>query len=224
MGQALTWGNVCKRVASYLFQNWSSIRPFANSYAAKATLLVSAVGYLLLLNRNALEWAELAPTFRVFWPETPWRLVTTYYGLVLLAAGSLIFQLRCPSAVRTSVDIQEFLDAVVPLTLASPERTQTAFARVSEKLPCRPHLAVMPDFETFIRLTRSGHPASEREKVMAVKAAMALEWYMQNSDDPISRCACTVLLTIGTAIFLIPAAATFIEISIWSIYLLSGSP
>lgn len=198
--------------------DWNSIRPFANSYATRATPLLAVVGYLLLLNQYVVEWTRLAPTFNLLWPETPWRLVATYYGLVILAAASLIFQVRCPGGLKATADIGEFFDKTLPLVLATEERSNTLMEATNEKLRHHAWVADTPDFHTFYRLFRYGFDTPQLQAT-AVSAALSLEWIIQNRSRPRSRGLCSVLLALGAMITLAPAVATFVEITVWSVRL-----
>lgn len=195
---------------------WHLLQPIGASLAARATILLPIVGYLVLLNNGALEWAELAPRFRVLWPGEPWRLVATYYGLCLVAVATLIFRWRCPNSVATGDTVSEFSDSTSKFILRSQERAEEAIDQMIARTKRHPIPSNTQDQNSLLGLLSEGRELTPVETERAIQLAMSLEWRIQNSEQPFARATCTLLYGSGFAILSIPVISTFLEITVWT--------
>jgi hypothetical protein len=66
------------------------------------TVLIPAVGYLLLFNDKLHGYFDLWSEIFHDSPSSPlpWRLFSLYFGLTMLAIGSIVFQIRCPPEIK----------------------------------------------------------------------------------------------------------------------------
>jgi hypothetical protein len=85
---------------------WTDLRSIGNSTAARLTILIPLVGYLIIFNESLLQYVELSRN--LFGHEerstsgayvSP-RLLCIYFGLCLIAAGSVLFGWFCPQEVK----------------------------------------------------------------------------------------------------------------------------
>src|SRR5437667_10548734 len=86
---------------------WTSLRAMGNSAAARMTIIIPFVGYLILFNENALLYFELSrrifgeqPTATVGAAHVSLRLLSIYFGLCLVAVASATYGLRCPIEIK----------------------------------------------------------------------------------------------------------------------------
>jgi hypothetical protein len=94
-----------------LQQHWSDLRGISNSYAAKATILVPAVGYWIVFNETLVHWVRLATQLGEGTPvgEVPRKLLWLYLGLVLIGITSALYSWRCPRIVKKYGDAADFI-------------------------------------------------------------------------------------------------------------------
>lgn len=80
---------------------WTRLRFVSNSAAAKATILVPLIGYLILFNQSISEFLSLVrdldsrPAVGV-----SYRLILLYLGLTGVAGGVLVYGWYCPNEVK----------------------------------------------------------------------------------------------------------------------------
>jgi hypothetical protein len=85
---------------------WSNLRAIGNLSAAKLTVLIPLIGYMVIFNEKFLPYLQLS--VHIFGgqadvggqAQVSWRLIATYYGLCFLGVGSIIYQLFCPIEVK----------------------------------------------------------------------------------------------------------------------------
>ena len=85
---------------------WSHLRAIGNSVAAKVTILIPLIGYLLIFNERLAAYSTLIKQLVGFYqPDaqigvSP-RLLLIYFGLCAVAVGSAIYALFCPTQVKS---------------------------------------------------------------------------------------------------------------------------
>lgn len=91
-----------RTIASWL--PWSSLNTISNSIAARCTILIPLIGYLIIFNESVARYLNLVaelggsgldPRFSV----SP-RLLLIYFGLCFIAVGVILYSAFCPKGVR----------------------------------------------------------------------------------------------------------------------------
>ncbi|PKR87887.1 hypothetical protein CXZ10_17325 [Pleomorphomonas diazotrophica] len=91
---------------------WSVLRGLGNSPIAKATIAVPLVGYLLLFNREIVQFLSLHTDFcrpRSCGPSL--RLLLLYLGCCSIAIGAALYGLRCPTLIKKYDSAAGFFEA-----------------------------------------------------------------------------------------------------------------
>lgn len=88
-----------KPIINPKWETWDQLRTFGNSRLVQSTVVVPILGYVILFNANLAEYFNL-----IFDSDDstalPGRLYWLYYGFCLVAAGSIVFSLKCPAEVK----------------------------------------------------------------------------------------------------------------------------
>lgn len=79
---------------------WSRLRIVSNSQAAKATIVIPLVGYMILFNQKVIEYAALSPVLGGHQVDIPIRLIMIYMGLCTIAVSATLYGYFCPSEVK----------------------------------------------------------------------------------------------------------------------------
>lgn len=86
---------------------WTLFRSVSNSNAVKLTIFIPLVGYWILFNEKLLPYIELSRTLTngaavaaQAAAHVPLNLLCLYFGLCMIAAGSLLYQLFCPREIK----------------------------------------------------------------------------------------------------------------------------
>jgi hypothetical protein len=86
--------------------SWRLLRSIGNSGAAKLTVLIPLIGYLILLNDSVVAHLGL---FGEAADATLTRLLAIYCGLVFVAIASVIFAACCPREVKRYASSEEYV-------------------------------------------------------------------------------------------------------------------
>ena len=107
-------------------RRWDDLQRLSKQGIIKLTIAMPIVGYFILFNESLQQHLELSELY-VFQSDawTALRLYALYFGLVFIAAASLLFQLRCPSVVKAHGPIYEFKDKEGPTSGEYRRRTIT---------------------------------------------------------------------------------------------------
>jgi hypothetical protein len=80
---------------------WVRLRFVSNSTAAKSTILVPLIGYLIIFNANVVSYLNLAREFGIQQNVgLSHRLILIYLGLCAISVGVLIYGWFCPNEVK----------------------------------------------------------------------------------------------------------------------------
>ena len=93
-----------------VFVSWRLLRSVGNSRAAKLTVLIPLVGYLILLNDDIVGHLSLSKdVFGDAVDATLTRLLAVYVGLVFIAIASVAFAIWCPREVKRYGSPEEYV-------------------------------------------------------------------------------------------------------------------
>ncbi|WP_157095565.1 hypothetical protein [Bradyrhizobium sp. AT1] len=96
---------------------WSSLRAIGNSPAAKASILIPFLGYLILFNKRLVE----ALAFRcidypcqeqILFPN----LYFLYFGLTIFGLGSFLYQVQCDPRIKRFANVEDYVLSVRDIT------------------------------------------------------------------------------------------------------------
>jgi hypothetical protein len=90
-----------------------------NAPFSRSVILVPIIGYWLILNDHFVKqyadlWAELVSRPEGGPAPKPWRLLMTYFGLCLVAAGSAIYHVFCPRELKRYPGATDYVSAIAP--------------------------------------------------------------------------------------------------------------
>lgn len=97
-------------IGSSTLRPWTSLRSISNSYAARSTILIPVIGYMILFNDRVIRYLDLVN--EVGGPHhgaIPPRLVLVYFGLCSVAIGTVIYSLFCPSEAKRYETADEYV-------------------------------------------------------------------------------------------------------------------
>jgi hypothetical protein len=199
---------------------WSTLRALGTYPATKLTVFIPLIGYLILFNENILHYLALSKQLfgqtqeQIASVPAPVsvRLLLLYFGLCLIAAGSVIFTLRCPPRLKAYGSAPEFigkeLDNISIVELCA----------ISECLD--PKGAVGGKFREYCSKLVERYTSNYVSPVQAKRdeeiEADGLNAYFQILDRgrPISRVGSASLFVAGLVALSIPSAEVFFRV-VW---------
>jgi hypothetical protein len=190
-----------------VFVSWRLLRSIGNSRAAKLTVLIPLIGYLILLNDSVVAhlglFGEAADT-------TLTRLLAIYCGLVFIAIASVIFVACCPREVKRYASSEEYVAGDEPFMsdkqIAIMQRrlelgdavAREEYAGYNEYYGGRPS---PDDLEELRRRARQLN-----------RIQMNLYYEMRDRSCRVGRWAAAIFYLAGLAFLLLPSALVFLHV------------
>lgn len=199
---------VSKKNYAKKFIGWHNVRAIGNSVPAKTTILVPLVGYLIILNTHIVEamqlYPELCSTEKC---DVLSGLYYLYFGCVLISAGQLIYEIRCPGVVKRHSSAEKF------------------FEREKEFYRNHANLRLIFDYYHNNNSWEIEDPEYLETNIVDKKATIADEhvstlggimgryYEALNRSRALARYSSFILYVFGIGIILIPAVRTFLAVS-----------
>jgi hypothetical protein len=194
---------------------WSTLRSIGTYPATKMTIFIPLIGYLIIFNENILHYLQLSKQLfdrtaeRVMSETAPvsGRLLVLYFGLCLIACGSVIFTLRCPPRLKAYGSAPEFigkeLDNISIVELAAISGRLDPGGAVGKRF--REHCRQL--LERY-GLSYTGVPKKRDEEIEA--DGLTSYFHILDEARPISRIASASLFIIGLVAISIPSVEVFL--------------
>ncbi|MGY3441118.1 hypothetical protein [Bradyrhizobium sp. USDA 4473] len=190
------------------FVSWRRLRSIGNSRAAKLTVLIPLVGYLILLNDDIVKHLELSQeVFGAAASETLTKLLAVYVGLVLVAIASVIFAACCPLEVKRYASAQEYVAGDEPFMSQRAFGVLQSRLRVGDRIAREDHANYTAHFNS--RPTPSAPEDIRRRNAQHNRIEMNLYYEMLDRSRWLARWAAAVLYAAGLGFLLVPSASVF---------------
>lgn len=193
---------------------WSTLRALGNSPIAKGTIAIPLLGPAIPLIARLIEQSTGDTFIAQMDLEYPWQLTLTYAGLMAIALASIVFGLRCPSAIKRFGEASEYALAELPFFVnhhhARPklkranQLVQSLGARELQRL-----LTAIGATEVDLKPIDAKY-LSEVEGQLIF--ALGVEWHAQNFSTPTWRWVCASGYAVGIAAVGISSAVTFARV------------
>src|SRR5258708_31939217 len=96
-----------------LKSRWSELRALGQSGLVRASVLMPAFGYILLLNEDVHQHLTIKMDgWLLQYLPSIWRVWLLFYATFALAIGSIIFSGRCPAQIKGYASAFGMADAV----------------------------------------------------------------------------------------------------------------
>lgn len=185
------------------FIHWSAVNTLSNSFAARATILIPLIGYLILFNEKMSDYLNLIGVLNGSDNHhgISLRLLSLYMGLCFVAAAVMIYSLRCPREIKGFNTAPEFISQVQD-TISGPSLRVIEVAVSS--------VPGMEDEFEALRMVRVGNGFEvELDKENYVRGLLFLYFQILDECREYSRLICLVLYGLGFAFIAMPSLAVF---------------
>jgi hypothetical protein len=189
------------------------LRSVGNSRAAKLTILIPLIGYLVLLNDAVVKKLKLSEEiFGDAADATLTKLLFIYCGLVFVAIASIIFARWCPREVKRYASSEECLAGEEPFL------SGRTIALVETRLRLGDDIAREDDagYREYYRSRPSVDDLGELRKRARdlTRIQMNLFFEMLDRSAPVARWAAAICYMIGLGLLLIPSVTVFVKVMI----------
>jgi hypothetical protein len=187
---------------------WSKLRRVGNSSAAKVTILLPLVGYLIIFNKNVADFLHLASQF-VGAPDTPFgvapKLMLVYVGMCAIALGVVTFGSCCPAEVKA-------YGHPTPYVLDASRVTKDfEFEKLEDALRGsvyrNEYIRMRDRYERDL-----GPPISEEQKAHINNGVLHLYFRLLNNRWPAARWLTGALYVVGFVFLAVPSLGVFVRV------------
>lgn len=188
---------------------WTELRGVGNSVPAQSAILIPLIGYWIIFNDRLLQYAALSTALDTRGhPPMPghvsWRLFDTYFGLFFIAAGSLVYRLRCPSEVKLYPTASAYVGGIFPhISGIEMMRVEKALADGDDESR-RAAQATQTSLEKWGPLLDGRVAQAHRDG--AEKNNLQNHFDLCNRSAPIARIAAGATYAVGLLLLTVPAA------------------
>lgn len=184
---------------------WSWFFPVTHSMAARATVLIPLIGYMIIFNENVVRYLNFASQLGM--PVGPGgistRLIAVYLGLCLVAAGMASYSFYCPNEPKYYASAHAYVGAVQDsINKYSVSRIENEVANSEEQFAQR-----------FWQMRESGRGIPlESEKQAGRNGILHVYYELKDYENPQARRFTMILFVGGFLSLLVPSAEVFLRV------------
>lgn len=191
---------------------WSRFWAVSSSPAARMTVLIPLIGYLIIFNTKIADYLHLIRELGGSTTEvgvSP-RLLLIYFGLCAIAAAVAIYSWRCPNPVKYYGSANAYVSAVKDVSGDFPMADiEKAFTHNNDKFS-KEYWEIR---DRYKKTNPAGQPETQPQKQEMYIGYLHLYYRYLDELHPISRISVAVLYSIGFVCLLIPSAGVFWRVS-----------
>jgi hypothetical protein len=187
------------------FVSWRLLRSIGNSKAAKLTVLIPLIGYLILLNDNVVAHLGL---FGEAAGATLTRLLAVYCGLVFVAIASVIFAIYCPREVKRYASPEEYVAGDEPFLSQRQIGMMQDRLKIGDAIAREDNAGYIEHHESR-RVSTDNIELFRRRAQQLFRIQMNLYYEMQDRSCAGGRWAAAICYLVGLAFLLFPSALVF---------------
>jgi hypothetical protein len=192
---------------------WSQLRQLGNSNLVRASVLMPAFGYMLLLNENIHQYLTVKYDSwlltRLHLPNL-WRIWLLFYGSFSLATATILYSVFCPEEVKRYNSSFEMADEETDhqINLGQFEIVQDALRGFYSRLSAWEQM-ISPQKPRSLEMPLSD--LSNRRSAMSVY--LIHQWTLKNLKRPRLRSLIFLLFALGLILVGVPAVLTFVQVT-----------
>lgn len=185
---------------------WSGLRAISNSVAARCTVLIPLIGYLIIFNDGVSKYLNLVAELggggnSSAYTVSP-RLLLIYFGLCAIAIGVTLYSIFCPNGVKYYGSANAYVGNVQ----GSRGRFSTREIEVElEGSPLKENFWAIRD--SYRKTDRNDADRAEYRNGL-----LHLLYRKHNLHHPFFRLITYILYAIGFLCLLIPSAGVFVRV------------
>ncbi|SIN83152.1 hypothetical protein SAMN05443247_00044 [Bradyrhizobium erythrophlei] len=187
---------------------WSRLRAVGKSSAAKVTVLLPLIGYLIIFNKNVADFLQLAAQFtgadQAQFGVAP-KLMLVYVGACAIAAGQGLYGLFCPAEVKG-------YGHVTPYVLDAARVTKDfKYEKLEDVLRASRYRA------EYIRMRdryeKGGSPITEEQKGHINNGVLHLHFAWLDNRLWLARWLTGLCYLLGLVCLLVPSLGVFLRVA-----------
>jgi hypothetical protein len=194
-----------------LHSRWSQLGSLGNSNLVKASVLMPAFGYMLLLNDNVHQYLTIKyDGWLLNYLPSVWRIWLLFYGSFLLALATVLYGTFCHPDLKRYGTPYEKADAEsahiqrLGGLRGTADELKEEYAELTER---------EDDIFTLKRLDLNNLGNDAPAQLRTISKCLVHSYLIRNLKRPRLRTFIYVLFRLGIALIALPAIFTFIQVS-----------
>jgi hypothetical protein len=190
---------------------WSQLKALGSSNLVRASVLMPAFGYMLLLNDQVHQYLTIKyDGWLLKYLPNIWRIWLLFYGSFFLAAATVLYSAFCPEEVKHYTSGFEMADteAEHQFNLNQSKLVQHQVREI--------YLGMAPWMASYFDMNGMNHEADVStfsNPVGYLSKFFVLQWTIRNMERRGLRICLYLLYAIGLTLIAIPAAFTFLQVT-----------
>jgi hypothetical protein len=188
---------------------WSMLKGVGSSGLVRASVLMPAFGYMLLLNQNARQFLTIEHDgWLAQHLSNVWRIWFLFYGSFFLAMATVLYSAFCPRAVKhyNSGFVMADEEADHHFNLGR-------FDTIRNELQAMIDKQTAWEARLYVELGNSSDLAKLSSTPANVAVCLLHRWAIANVTRPTLRVVIAVLFAAGLTLITIPACVTFLQVT-----------
>jgi hypothetical protein len=202
-----------ERALEWLEQHsrWKDLKTLGSSNLVRASVLMPAFGYMLLLNENVHQYLTVKyDGWLLKYLPNVWRIWLLFYGSFFLAAATVLYSVFCPPEVKQYSSAFEMaeMEAKHQINLRQASVVQDRVKWLWDQMP----LWMVPYFDAN-NINFKDEVYNREDPAGYLSQFCLLQWMILDMWHRGIRCCLFVLYAIGLALIAIPAVFTFLQVT-----------
>lgn len=207
------------RLIAFLESNsrWDQLRLLGSSNLVRASVLMPAFGYMLLLNENVHQYLTVKyDGWILAYLPSVWRVWFLFYGSFALALATILYSLFCPRPIKTYGSEYEMAAAETEYHCYLDNYSRTFLTVESLYDGMTASEQSLLDLEPFdFSKKRSEYTEQERAQIAA---HLIHSWSIRNIHHPKLRSFIFIMFATGMVLVGIPAIWTIVQVTVVGVY------
>jgi hypothetical protein len=196
------------------WSRWNVLRSLGNSNLVRASVLMPAFGYMLLLNDNVHQYLTIKyDGWLLYYLHLPsvWRIWFLFYGTFFLAAATIAHSYFCHINIKHYTSPYEMADTQTQHRLHLYQRSRVLLTLEGLYDDMSEWEKSLVDLEPF---DFSRRPADMEETVRQISIGLVHIWTIQSIKHPHLRIGLYITFAFGLLLIAVPAIVTFIQVTL----------
>jgi hypothetical protein len=192
---------------------WSQLKSLGGSSIVRASVLMPAFGYILLLNENVHQYLTVKyDGLLLHYLPALWRIWLLFYGSFALAIGTILYSSFCPREIKRYQSSFEMADreADHQANLGQSEDEKRALKRAYALLP-----DAVASRAGFVKVDVENPNAFGASNLNTAISGMLIHRYTaRDLSQSNLRIFILLLFSVGLGLLAIPATFTFVQVTL----------
>lgn len=190
---------------------WRQLKELGSSNIVRASVLMPAFGYMLLLNENIHQYLTIKyDGWLLNYLPNVWRIWFLFYGSFFVALATILYSIYCPPEVKdyaNAFDMAE-TEAKHQISLRQAEVVRDRLKRLWDNMP----KWMFPYFD-LNSINLEGSPYDRADPIGHLANMCLVQWMILDMWHRGLRCFIYVMYAVGLTLVAVPAAFTFLQVT-----------